>query len=216
MPDVTSQYYPYEHLLEATTTPGLGEIPYMVRTYLMDMPSAGYTPPDDNSYYRCKLMKYLYYDGARPLDNPLPTVKQKLDLVFDPEHPSDPPTDKGYRIFTQSMVAQAQTQGATIMRIYIGNVLPLSPFLTQASVNILFMTNTAYEANTRTVVSARTFEMAHLAQQALSGVNFGAGIGTWYFDRKQHGDCKIIPTNDENMNVGYMLIMGLTFMGNEA
>lgn len=209
-------YYPYRRLEGYNTLPALEEIPFRIRTYLMDMPSAGYTPPDDNRYPRCCLMKYLYYDTPRPLENPLPTPQQKLSIVFDPETPDRPPDEeKGFRIFSQSLVHQAQTEGQTIMRIFMGRVLGTSSFRTDASVRILFLSNASYDANTRTSALSRTFAMACLTVRALNGVNLGAGVGTFYFDKAQHADCGILPINDESTNVGYQVTMGVTMMGDK-
>lgn len=213
---IQNPYYPYHRLEGYNTLPALEDIPYRVRTYLMDMPSAGYTPPDDNRYPRCCLMKYLYYDTPQPLNNPLPTLEQKMSIVFDPEAPDRPPDDeKGFRIFSQSLVHQAQTQGQTIMRIFMGRVLGTSTFRTDASIRIIYLSNASYDANTRTSALSRTFAMACLTVRALNGVNLGAGIGTVYFDRSQHADCGILPVNDESTNVGYQLTMGITMMGDD-
>lgn len=206
------QYYPFEKVQGYGTMPELEQIPYLIRDYLMDMPKAGYTPVDDNRLWRCRLMKYLYHDVPRPLDEPLPTPEQKMSLVFDPENPTKAPTDKGYRIFSQSMVSQAQTVGQTMMRIYMGRAVPVDSYTTEASIIILFMSNAAYESNTKTVELNRTYNMACLAMRALNGVNM-KGVGTIYFDRRRQGDCNIMPITDETTNVGYRLTMGVSMTG---
>ena len=212
-----SPFYPYERVQGYGTLPALETLPNKLRDYLMDMPSPGYEPPDNNAYPRCALMKYLYYDTPLPLNNPAPTVQQKQSVVFDPELPDRPPdAEKGFRIFSQALVSQAQTEGQTIMRIFMGRILSSSNFRTEASVHIVFLSNVSYDANTRDTALSRTFAMACLAVRALNGVNLGEGVGTLYFDRKQHADCGIIPVNDENMNVGYQLTMGLTVMGDDG
>ena len=210
-------YYPYQRVQGYNTLPALELLPNRIRDYLMDMPGAEYTPPDDNSYPRCALMKYLYYDTPLPLNNPLPTMQQKVSIVFDPETPDRPPDpSKGFRVYSQALVSQAQTKGQTIMRIFMGRILSSSNFRTEASVHIVFLSNASYDANTRDTALSRTFAMACLAVRALNGVNLGEGIGTLYFDRKQHADCGIIPVNDENMNVGYQLTLGVTIMGDDG
>ena len=207
-------YYPYQRLQGYNNLPALELLPNRIRDYLMDMPGPGYTPPDDNSYPRCALMKYLYYDTPLPLQNALPSMQQKTSIVFDPEYPDRPPNpEKGFRIFSQALVSQAQTEGQTIMRIFMGRVLSTTNFRTEASVRIVFLSNASYETNTRDTALSRTFAMACLAVRALNGVNMGEGVGTIYFDRKQHADCGIIPVNDENMNVGYQLTLGVSIMG---
>ena len=211
--DLSLQYYPYERVQTYGSFPRLEEVPYMVRNYLMDMPSAGYTPPDDNRFYRCQLMKYLYYDDARPLDNPLPTPEQKLSLVYDPDRPDKAPTKKGYRIFSQEIIHEAQEIGQTIMRVYMGPVYPIGPFEAEAGIRISFLSNLSYDPGNRSTAISKTFAMACLAMRALNGVNLGSGIGTLYFNRKGHGDNNIYPINDESTNIGYRLTMGLSVMG---
>lgn len=209
------QYYPYERVQGYGTLPNLEDIPRQVRDYLMDMPSQGYTPPDDNDSFRCRLMKRLYHDGANPLSMSLPTPEEKRSIVFDPAHPDTPPTEKRYRIFTQQLVHQAQTHGVTTMRIYMGRVVPVDSYKARASISIEFLTNAAYDANMKTTDLSRTFSMACDAQRALSGVNMSAGT-VFAFDRREHSDAAIIPINDETTNVGYRLTMGLTIIGTDA
>lgn len=212
MLDPSIQYHPYERVQGYGTLPNLEAIPKMVRDYLMDMPGKGYTPPDNNESYRCCLMKYLYYDGSNPLSEPLPTPAQKMSLVFDPEHPDKPPTEKKYRIFTQQLVHEAQTHGVTTLRIYMGRVIPQSSYAARASVIVECLTNSAYDSNAKTTDLSRTYAMACLVQRALSGVNMGAGT-VFSFNRQEHTDASIQPINDESTNVGYRLTMGLTVMG---
>ena len=212
MLDDRLQYYPYTRVQAYGTLPNLEEIPKMVRDYLMDMPSAGYTPPDNNESYRCCLMKYLYHDGENPLSKPLPTPQEKMSVVYDTDRPDTPPTEKKYRIFTQQLVNEAQTSGVTTMRIYMGRVIPMDAYTARASVIIECLTNAAYDSNTKTTDLSRTYAMACLAQRALSGVNMGAGM-VFSFNRQEHADASILPINDETTNVGYRLTMGLTVTG---
>lgn len=216
MLDPAIQYHPYERVQDYGSLPELEKVPKMVRDYLMDMPGPGYTPPDNNESYRCCLMKYLYYDGENPLAETLPTVEEKQSVVYNPNSPDKPPTEKNYRIFTQQLVSQAQTHGVTTMRIYMGRVIPTDSQTAKASVVIDFLTNGDYDSNTKTIDLSRTYAMACLAQRALSGVNMGAGVGTFTFNRYEHADASIQPINDEITNVGYRLTMGLTVMGSTA
>lgn len=209
------QYYPYTRVQGYGTLPNLERLPLAVRDYLMDMPLPGYTPPDDNESFRCRLMKRLYHDGPNPLSMPLPTAEQKMSIVYDPEHPDKPPTDKQYRIFTQQLVHEAQTHGVTTMRIYMGRVVPVDSYMARASISIEFLTNAAYDSNSKSTDLSRTFAMACDAQRALSGVNMNAGT-TFSFDRREHPDANIVPINDEKTNVGYRLTMGLTVIGTDA
>ena len=212
---IPGQYAPYERVQGYGTAPEIETVPYMVRDYLMDLPRKGYTPQDDNRLFRCQLMKYLYYDEADPLSLPLPTPEQKRSLVFDPFRPDVPPTDKGYRIFTQSLISQAQTEGQTIMRIFMGRVLPVGAYRFETSINFHFLSNAAYEGNTQTMELSRTFKLAMLTIRALNGVNLGAGVGTVYFDRTRNAECDIYPINDESVNVGYRMTLGLTCIGTD-
>lgn len=212
---ILNQYYPYERVQGYGTMPELEKVPLMIRDYLMDLPQKGYTPPDDNRFFRCKLMKYLYYDQPDALDQPLPTAEQKLSLVFNPESPDIPPTEKGYRIFSQMLVSEAQTVGQSIMRVFMGRVVPIDMYTVQASVVLQFLCNSAYDTYTRGTALSKSFAMCCLAQRALSGVNFGAGVGTMYFNRGAHSDSEIITLNDETTNVGYALVMALTVMGTD-
>lgn len=212
MLDAVLQYYPYTRVQGYGTLPNLEAIPKMVRDYLMDMPSRGYTPPDNNESFRCCLMKYLYYDGQNPLAEPLPTPAQKMSIVYDPNSPDKPPTEKNYRIFTQQLVHEAQTHGVTTLRIYMGRVIPLDSYTARASLIVECLTNAAYDSNTKTTDLSRTYAMACLVQRALSGVNMGAGT-VFSFNRQEHADASIQPINDETTNVGYRLTMGLTITG---
>ena len=99
--DLLSPYYPYVKAQESyydlseTVT-----LPRKIADYLIDAPTGAYIPPDDNKYPRCRLWKYLYYDGAKPLGEPLPTIQQKMSVVFNPNNPQaiqvDAMADGGY------------------------------------------------------------------------------------------------------------------------
>ena len=208
------QYYPYKRVQAYGSLPNVEKIPCLIRDYLMDLPQGDYEPIDDNRLWRVQLMKYLYYDGVRPLDNPLPGVQEKLQLVYDPEKPSNPPGEKGYRIFTQVLTPNAQTDGVTTMRIVMSRLYPTDNYISQVGIQIYFMTNANYEASAKTRdAMSRTFTMACLAVRALNGLNIGAGVGTLYFSRSGDTDCNIYPISDEQMNVGYRLTMALTVEG---
>lgn len=213
-----SPTYPYSRVFNYFQFGDADTIPYKVLTYLMDLPGAGYTPPDDNDYPRTRLKKYLYWDDSRPLENPLPTAAQMREIYFDPGTPDKPPNEeKGFRIFPQSLVTQAQTQGMTILRCYMGPTYPyvgnrMSAYEAQVTVCFELLSNTSYEANTGTTALSRTFAMACAIVDALNGVNI-TGVGTFYFDRQQNTYCGIMPINDESTNVGYRLYLGLTLAG---
>lgn len=213
-----SPTYPYRRVYNFFQFEDADQIPFKVLHYLMDLPSAGYTPPDDNDYPRTRLKKYLYWDDPRPLEKPLPTPEQIRQIYFDPGKPDNPPDkEKGFRIFPQSLVTQAQIQGKTILRCYAGPVYPYSAnrmasFEAQMTVCFEILSNTSYEANTGTSALSRTFAMSCAIVDALNGVNID-GIGSFYFDRTQNTYCGITPIGDESTNVGYRLYLGVTLAG---
>lgn len=193
---------------------GADEIPRQIINYLMDMPLPGYTPPDGDEYPRARLMKYLYYDTPYPLNQPLPTVEQKLSIVFDPAYPTQQPDPaKGYRIFPQQYVAQAQVLAATSLYIHMGQSVAKSVSRTELAVVFEIMTNVInYESNAGNVLS-RTWAMECAVLDALNGVNLN-GVGTFYFDRSQHPNCGSWDISDRGTNVGRQLVMGLTWCPN--
>ena len=185
-----SPYYPYRKVLSgANTLRGAELIPYKIINYLLDMPdSVGYVPADDNSRPRVRLMKYLYYDGANPLTNPLPTPKQKQSILFNPDNP-DINTDedkknhpKGYRIFAQRNVAQSLIDAQTILKIYVGRVLDPDIFKTVIGLQAEIWANPNLVANTKTTAYDRLFDIEQCLREALSGVDI-AGVGTLVFSR---------------------------------
>ena len=122
-PDIKSPYYPFCKVVSGNTMAGAEELPYILTKYLMDLPEPGYTPPEDNRYPRARLKKLMYWDGALPLEQPLPTTEQMKSIQFDPSHPgSEPDPERGYRIFSQELVRQAQAEAQTVLRIYLGNM----------------------------------------------------------------------------------------------
>lgn len=218
MTDGVSPTYPYRRVQNYFQFGNAAEIPFRVMRYLMDLPSAGYTPPDDNDYPRARLKKYLYWDEPRPLSKPLPTTEQMKAILYDPARPDEPPEAvKGFRLFPQSLVTQAQTQGQTILRCYMGPVYPYSAnrmtsYEAQATVCFEVLTSTALEANVGTTVTSRSFAMMCAVVDALNGVNI-EGIGTFYFDRTQDTYCGSMPINDESSNVGHRFYLGVTLAG---
>ena len=213
-----SPTHPYRRVYNYFQFEDADQIPQKVLQYLMDLPGAGYEPPDDNDYPRTRLKKYLYHDDPRPLSMPLPTAAQMRKIYFDPSRPDEPPDrEKGYRIFPQSTITQAQTQGQTILRCYMGPVYPysnnrMSSYEVQATVCFEMMASTSYEANLKSYALSRTFAMMCAIVDALNGVNID-GVGSFYFDRTQDTYCGAMPINDESSNVGYRLYIGVTLAG---
>lgn len=205
-----SPTYPYERDQQYLQFRGEENIPRQVCTYLMDLPLPGYTPPTENDYPRVRLMKYLFHDGVDPLGEPCPTAEQKWEMFFDPEHPTDPPLGKkGYRIFPQAYVAQAQNIGDTSLRCYMGTTIARGVYRAELSVVFEVTTNVNYEAASGYALS-KTFAMEQAILEALNGVNMN-GVGTFYFDRSQHGSCGSWNIDDRGTNLGRRVILGLTW-----
>ncbi len=188
--DFSSPYYPYRRVIAANQLRGAELIPYQILMYLLDLPdAAGYMPPDDNDYPRCRLIKYLWHDGPRPLDRPLPTPEEKRSMLFDPDNP-DINTDeekakhpKGYRVFAQRMVGQSVLTADTILKVYVGRVQDASDFRTNIGLQAEIWSNPNFVANTRTTAYDRTFDIEQCLREALSGVDI-AGVGTMRFSRQ--------------------------------
>lgn len=205
-----SPTYPYERAQSCVNLCGAEDVPRQICQYLLDLPLPGYEPPAGNEYPRVRLMKYLYYDGVDPLEEPVPTPAQRLDMVFDPLRQTDPPGgDRLYRIFPQSYIAQTGYEGKTVLRVYMGQTAARSVHRCELSVILEVMTSVAYEGAAGTALS-RTFAMECALLEALNGVNVN-GIGTLYFDRTQHPGCGSWPIDDQGTNVGRRIVMGLTW-----
>ncbi len=191
--DFSSPYYPYKKVISgANTLKGAELIPYKLLMYLMDMPDAyGYTPPDNNEYPRCRLMKYIWYDDPNPLAKALPTPEQKRSMLFDPQNP-DINTDEdkakhpqGYRLFWQRMVGQSQLDAQIVLKCYMGRIFEARKFETTIGVTFEIWVNTNLETNTKTVAYQRSFDIEQCLHEALDGVNI-AGVGTVSFARPDH------------------------------
>ena len=61
---------------------------------------------------------------------------------------------------------------------------------------------------------SRSWGIAQAIVEALSGVNI-EGVGTFYFNRRKNAECAIRYITDDQHNVGYQLVMGLTIMGDK-
>ena len=205
-----SPTYPYQRDQQYIKFIGAENIPRQVCTYLMDMPLPNYNPPTENIYPWVRLMKFLFYDGISPLDEPCPTTEQKLSVLFDPEHPTAPVSpEKGYRIFPQAYVAQAQNIGDTSLRCYMGQTVAKGSYRAELSVIFELTTNVNYESASGYAIS-RTYAMECALIEALNGVNMN-GVGTFYFDRTQHPSCGSWNIDDRGTNLGRRVILGLTW-----
>jgi hypothetical protein len=208
-------YYPYQKVADYTTMPDAETLLKKIVDYLIDLPMKGYTPPSDTSTPRSRLIRLLYYDTPHPLDEPLPTPQEKLSIVFDPESADVAPTDKGYRIYPMIYPIQAQSIGQTTLRIFMGYAKPMSDDRVEQSVEFRVLTNTQYENNQNGTALSRTYQICLEIIRALHGVNID-GIGGFYYNRKLHTECGLEPIADESQNVGYRLVMGLTYMGSDG
>ena len=208
--DLNSPYYPYikvqENYYDLSDTVSL---PRKICDYLIDAPQREYTPQDNNDLPRCRLWKYLYYDGSRPLSNPLPTIQQKMSVVFNPDNPQNPPTEKGYRLIPQIFTKQSEENARTSIYVYLGRTVPMDDELRIAlSVHFRIWTHYTYEANTRTDEYSRAFAIEQALIEAFHGVNMD-GIGTFFFSKFKHPDCGSGVMYDGETNVGRELTMAL-------
>ena len=208
--DQNSPWYPYVKVQPAYfDLRNSVDLPKKICDYLIDPPIGQYTPVDDNARPRTRLWKYLYYDGARPLDNPLPNIGEKMSVLFDPEHPTDPPTDKGYRLIPQVYIKQAQEKAQTRIYCYMGRSVPGNDEA-RMSISVIFdiFTHYTYESNTRTDEYSRAFAIEQALIESLHGVNMD-GIGTFYMSKLRHPDCGSNVVYDNLQNVGRELTIAL-------
>lgn len=212
MSNPNSQWYPYYKVQEGFYDLSDGdELLRKIMDYILDMPDGnGYEPKDDNSFPRCRLWKLLYYDGARPIDNPLPTPKEKKAVLFNPDMAEKPPTEKGYRLIPQMYIKPAQENAQTRIYCFLGRPIAEDDFTMQLSVVFDIWTHYIQESNTKlNEAYSRTWSMLQCLIQAFHGVNM-TGVGTFYFNRSKHPDCGAEVLSDKDSNVGYRLTMGIT------
>ena len=221
MPNVpfSSDTYPYERVAKgASRYSGAEFIPLKLIKYLLDLPDAhGYSPVDDNSRPRVRLVKYLWHDGANPLGKPLPTPQEKLSLLFDGDHP-DVNTDEeklkhpqGYRIFPQVYWYPAELTAKTVLKCYIGRVIPISDY--EAKIGIVFevLVNAMTENTTRTDAYSRAYAVETCILSALDGVSL-AGIGAVRFARQAHIDNGSSPLHDNGTHIGRYIHLSIDWM----
>lgn len=208
-------YSPYEKIYNYWGEENIVNIPSQVRDYLLLLPSKECPNPiTSNDNPRARFVKYLYYDDANPLEKELPSVDERLSIIFDPYKPDQPPSsEKGYRVFCQSNVGQANIIGQTILRIVMGQMVSTNPYSVTYSINFQILSNYSIEANTRSTALLRTFSMEQAIIQALNGVNFG-GVGTFMVARsmlnsENRGTITngSKPISDDQELVGRLLVM---------
>lgn len=191
---VNSDSYPFERISPGfNRLRGTEEIPIKILKYLMDLPLPGYTPVDDNDRARVRLMKYLWYDGARPLANPMPTPTEKLSMLFDGDNPvlntqeEKARHPKGYRIYPQRVWGQSDTAADTILKLYMGRTIAKDDFHTVLGLQFEILVNVNMENTTRTDAYSRAYNIEQCIIEALHGVNI-TGIGVINFNRYAHTD----------------------------
>lgn len=208
-PGTESPYYPYRKVISGNTMAGAEDLPYILTKYLMDLPLPGYMPPSDNKYPRARLKKMLFWDGALPLEQPLPTVQQMKSIQFDPTHPAnEPDQERGYRIFSQELVRQAQEAPQSIIRVYLGNmsrVMEKNVFVFRQQIITTVMVNYALEGNMGTTAASRSYAMMQAILEATEGVNFG-GIGGLVTQQ-------VTKFDDERTNTGYKIYQTIDWNG---
>lgn len=214
---VENKYYPYGKVQSSyINMEQMSGISKKVCDYLIDAPTAEYDPKDDNSYPRCRFWKYLFYDGAAPLKQPLPSIIEKMSVLFDPKNPENPPTEKGYRLIPQVFIKPAQTDGQTQVYFYIGRTVPSSDdFKVSVAVNFIIWTHYRYEANMQTEVLSRISGIEQAIIEALHGVNM-TGIGTFYYARSKHPDCGSEELYDGSTNIGRRVTLALELATTET
>jgi hypothetical protein len=208
--DIRNPYWPYVKAQESYyDLSDSVSLPRKIADYLIDAPQGEYVPMDDNACPRCRLWKYLYYDGARPLDNPLPSIREKMSVVFNPDMPQNPPTEKGYRLIPQIFTRQSQETAQTRLYVYMGRTVPMNEEMRIAlAVTFRIWTHYTYELNTRSDEYSRAFAIEQALIESLHGVNMD-GIGTFFFSKSIHPDCGSGVMYDGETNVGRELTIAL-------
>lgn len=213
-----SPFYPFSKVQGGYSTyRGEEKLPKKIVNFLLDLPDRwGYAPVDDNARPRVRLMKYLCYDGVEPLAQALPGTEEKLSIVFDGEAPildteeQKKKHPKGYRLYPLEYWGQAQTMAQTVLKVYIGRVIPQSAFTAAIGVYFDILCNYGHETTTRTDDYARSLNIEQCLVEALNGVNIG-GAGVMSFDRSAHPDNGSRAIYDEGTNVGRRLHMSLAW-----
>lgn len=204
-PDITSPYYPYYKVQDAyIDLSDTVDLPRKICDYLLDAPKGNYKPIDNNKYPRCRFWKYLLYDGAKPLDKKLPTLKEKMSVVFNPSDPENPK----YRLIPQIFTKQSQTEAQSRVYVYMGRTVPKDEFKVVCAVKFLILTHYTYETNTKSDEYSRCFAIEQALIEAFHGVNM-AGVGVFSMSKATHPECGSRDMFDGNTNVGRELTLAL-------
>lgn len=216
--DFSNPWYPYDRPNPGVLRyRGISEIPGKLIRYLLDLPDAfGYVPADDNSRPRVRLAKLLWYDGAKPLEQPLPTPEQKLSMLWqgevsvlntDAERLAHP---KGYRIYGQSFWIPADFTAGSWLKVYTGRILPYSDYYAEIGLTIEIGVNYQQDNNLKTSAYSRIMQMEEAILDALHYVNID-GVGGLHFNRRDHTDDGSHPWHDDGTNVGRTIGLSLTW-----
>lgn len=216
--DFNSPYYPYEKVYPGYLTgEGSELIPDKLIRYLMDLPDAyGYQPADDNGRPRVKLMKYLWYDGEKPLDQPLPTPQQKISLLYNGESPvvnTDEEKEKhpkGYRLYPMQFWIPADYRAGSLIKCYMGRNLPYSPVQWEIGVVFEIVVNYQQDNNMKTRAMSRLAAMEQALIHALHGVNI-TGVGGVNFNRIAHMDDGSRYLHDDGTNIARQVNFSITW-----
>lgn len=204
-----SEWYPYQKVQEGfCDLLETVDIPRKICDYILDAPKGDYKPPDNNAFSRCALWKYLYYDTPHPLKEKLPSIKQKMSVLFNPEKPENPPSKKGYRLIPQVFFKQAQEEAQTRIYVYMGRTVARDDYTPTLSVVFDIWTHYTYELNTKQDQYSRVFAIEQALIQAFHGVNI-SGVGTFHLNKNVHPDCGSRVIWDKDTNVGRELVFGL-------
>ena len=96
----------------------------------------------------------------------------------------------------------------------MGFVDATNDFQSDISVCFRILCNTSYDTNTKDSALSRSWAISQAIVEALSGVNI-LGVGTFYFNRRKNAECAIRYITDDQHNVGYQVVIGLTVMGDK-
>lgn len=213
-----SPYYPYEKTGSGFLRfAGAEYIPYKIVNYLMDLPDAnGYQPVNDNERPRVRLMKYLWYDEDKPLQQPLPTPEQKLSMLYDGSNPAVNTDEEkakhphGYRIFPQAFWLPAEFDARTQFKCYVGQILPYDDYSAEIGITFELVVNYMQDSNLKTNALSRLYAMETALIGALNGVNI-TGVGCFCFNRRNHMANGSHSFHDDGTNVGRQIGMSLTW-----
>lgn len=223
MVDFNSYTYPYERVQGAyNRLKGTEEIPYKVLMYLMNLPDKyGYAPQDDNNNPRVRLMKYLYYDGANPLGEALPSTSEVTSLLFDGNNPVLNTDElkakhpKGYRIYPVNFWLQSETETKSVLKCYMGKTVPQSSFKTTLALVFEIITNYSIDTVTKTTAYSRCYAIEQCLIEALHGINM-SGVGVIDFNRRTFIDAGTIPYHDDGQHIFRTVKMSIDWMDSQS